>query len=276
VPASVQAGVGTGVSVGTVVGGGVAVGGSAVAASVAGGTKAPPGVAAPRQAVRHIHSASKARRGRVRMVVTAYTSTIRPNHRTQGPPMPTDIHEHRFDTGQVVLNYAETPGPGTPLVLLHGGSARWQSFESIWADLAAGHHLYAPDLRGHGRSAWATGTYRLRDYADDIVRFLQSVVARPALVFGHSLGGMAALMAAAQYPGGVRAVAVGDAPLSAQTWHDDFAQNRLQLIDQANINELAHGGAGWILGGWTTFPPTRRSPVWCSSVRGLSGLVCGP
>lgn len=144
--------------------------------------------------------------------------------------MPTDIHEHRFDTGQVVLHYAETPGPGTPLVLLHGGSARWQSFEDIWADLAADHHLYAPDLRGHGRSAWATGTYRLRDYTDDIVRFLQAVVGRPALVFGHSLGGMVALMAAAQYPAGVRAVAVGDAPLSQHTWRAPLRDSQERLM----------------------------------------------
>jgi hypothetical protein len=32
--------------------------------------------------------------------------------------------EHRFDTGQVVLNYAEGPPNGRPFVVLHGGSTR--------------------------------------------------------------------------------------------------------------------------------------------------------
>ncbi len=36
------------------------------------------------------------------------------------------LTEHRFHTGIVTLNYAEGETLGHPLVLLHGGSARWQ------------------------------------------------------------------------------------------------------------------------------------------------------
>ena len=109
-----------------------------------------------------------------------------------------ELNERTFDTDAVILNYVEASAPGPPLVLLHGGNARWQSFESIVPDLAAEWHIYAPEFRGHGRSGWVTGCYRLQDYTDDTIAFLRARVGEPAYLFGHSLGGIVALMVAAQ------------------------------------------------------------------------------
>jgi pimeloyl-ACP methyl ester carboxylesterase len=146
-----------------------------------------------------------------------------------GLGMTVDIQEKTFDTGKVTLNYAEISSSHAPLVLLHGGSARWQAFHSILPDLASAFHIYAPDFRGHGKSAWRPNTYRLQDYTDDIVAFLQQCLIEPAFLFGHSLGGIIALMVAAQFPSGVRAVAVGDAPLSSKTWYDELYRSRDRL-----------------------------------------------
>ena len=129
-----------------------------------------------------------------------------------------DIQENTFNTGTITLNYAEVVSNGTPLILLHGGSARWQAFEDLIPDLSE-YHLYLPDLRGHGKSGRATGHYRLQDYANDIITFIQDYIQQPVYLFGHSLGGIIALLVASQYQEGVRAVAVGDSPLSRQTWH---------------------------------------------------------
>jgi pimeloyl-ACP methyl ester carboxylesterase len=60
------------------------------------------------------------------------------------------LTEHRFHTDVVTLNYAEGEAYGPPLVLLHGGSACWQSVLPLIPDLRQGWHVYAPDLRGHG------------------------------------------------------------------------------------------------------------------------------
>ncbi|MDQ3248107.1 MAG: alpha/beta hydrolase, partial [Chloroflexota bacterium] len=144
--------------------------------------------------------------------------------------MQSEIKENSFNVGVVTLNYAEISSASTPLVLLHGGSARWQSFANILPDLAATWHVYAPDFRGHGKSAWVPGTYRLQDYAEDTIGFLQHCLKEPAYIFGHSLGGMVALLVATQYPDGVRAVAIGDAPLSSQTWHTAFHQGRDRVL----------------------------------------------
>ena len=143
--------------------------------------------------------------------------------------MQSEIKEKIFDTGVVTINYAEIPSSNTPLVLLHGGSNRWQSFDNILSDLTATWHVYAPDFRGHGQSTWVPGTYRLQDYADDTRTFLQNCVQDPAYVYGHSLGGAVALLVAAQFPEGVRAVVVGDAPLSGQAWEVHQKRDRLLI-----------------------------------------------
>jgi len=128
-----------------------------------------------------------------------------------------ELQEHQLDTGAVIINYAEGPPSGPPLVFLHGGSARWQGYAGILSDLAARFHLYAPDFRGHGKSGRVPGRYRLEDYADDTITFLRQCVAEPACLFGHSLGGEVALLVAAQSPDFVRAVVVGDSPLTRRT-----------------------------------------------------------
>lgn len=148
------------------------------------------------------------------------------------------MRESTFDTGSVTINYATGAASGPPLVLLHGGSARWQSFDSILPQLAAHWQIYAPDLRGHGRSGWTRGRYRLQDYTDDLIAWLEQRVLEPAHIFGHSLGGIVALMVAAQAPAAVRSVVVGDAPLSSRSWQAVLEADRERLIA---MRELAGG-----------------------------------
>lgn len=123
------------------------------------------------------------------------------------------LPEHRFDTGPITLNYAEGPGDGEPLVLLHGFSWRWQEFTAIIQRLPPRWKVYALDFRGHGGSGWEPGHYRTTDYSNDVIRLLTDVVGKPAVIFGHSLGGRIALQVAGLRPDLVRAAVIGDVPL---------------------------------------------------------------
>lgn len=120
------------------------------------------------------------------------------------------LTEKSFDAGEVVLNYAERETAGPPMVLLHGLTGWWQGYEPIIPRLA-GWHIYACDLRGHGKSGRVAGRYRVPDYAGDIVAFLRDIVVEPAVLVGHSLGGLTALATAAQAP--VLALILVDPPL---------------------------------------------------------------
>ena len=107
--------------------------------------------------------------------------------------------------------------------LLHGLGRRWQVFLPLIPSLSLRWHIFAPDLRGHGQSTHVPRGYHGFQYSVDIVRFLRERVQRPAVLFGHSLGGMVAMWIAANEPELVRALIVGDSsthgkgsPMTAQ------------------------------------------------------------
>jgi len=120
------------------------------------------------------------------------------------------IVEQTFDAGEVRLNYAEGPANGPPLVLLHGLGRRWQVFMPVIPALSLRWHIFVPDLRGHGKSARVARGYRGTQYSEDITRFLGERVSEPAVLFGHSLGGMLAMWIASRHPELARALILGD------------------------------------------------------------------
>ena len=128
------------------------------------------------------------------------------------------LRERAFDTGEVILNYAEGPASGPPLVLLHGFTGRWQGFLPLLPVLSLRWHVYAPDYRGHGKSGRVAGKYLPDDFMWDLVAFVRGVVKDPAVVFGHSLGALFALSLAERLPEKVRALIIGDIALSPATW----------------------------------------------------------
>ncbi len=88
-----------------------------------------------------------------------------------------------------------------PLVLVHGGRDHARSWDAVARVLRRDRHVLAPDLRGHGDSAWAVGgMYALVDYVLDLAQLLQSVDRFPVTLVGHSLGGAVVLQYAGLYP----------------------------------------------------------------------------
>lgn len=146
--------------------------------------------------------------------------------------------EKTFDTGVVSINYAEGPPSGPPLVLLHGWTDRWQDFLPIIPTLSMRWHIYALDFRGHGKSGRVPGKYRPEDCIEDVVVFLQNMVAEPAILFGHSAGGVAALWLGAQLPEKVRAIIVGDSPIDIERHIAQMSMEKRKHY-WANLRDLA-------------------------------------
>ena len=100
--------------------------------------------------------------------------------------------------GGVALSVREWSPGGSPkgtVLLVHGLKDHGGRYDQLAAELGShGYAVYAPDLRGHGRSGgdrqWV-GAFT--DYTADLETAWQSVGRRldtgPVFVFGHSLGG---------------------------------------------------------------------------------------
>ncbi|MEU6894771.1 alpha/beta hydrolase [Streptomyces sp. NPDC046557] len=99
-----------------------------------------------------------------------------------------------------------------PLVLLHGGGQTRHAWDRTGPRLATlGWRVIAPDLRGHGTSAWsADGDYDLGVFAEDVRAIVAELGELPVLI-GASLGGLSSLLAAGEAPGAaIRALVLVD------------------------------------------------------------------
>jgi pimeloyl-ACP methyl ester carboxylesterase len=102
------------------------------------------------------------------------------------------------------VSLRESGDPAGPAaVLLHGGSSSAATWDRLATALAAaGRHVIAADLRGHGGSA-RTRDYPLDGYSDDIRGLMDALGIGSAALVGHSLGGYAASVLAQREPGRV-------------------------------------------------------------------------
>ncbi|MBC8498860.1 alpha/beta hydrolase [Candidatus Bathyarchaeota archaeon] len=140
------------------------------------------------------------------------------------------IEEKSFNTGEFALNYAEGPEGGPPLLLLHGTGNRWQAFIRLIPSLSTRWHVYALDLRGHGKSGRAPH-YGFGYYCEDAVAFIDEVIREPTVLFGHSLGGRMALTIAANHPVKTRAIILGDSSLSAPSPSNRMGRGFSSLLE---------------------------------------------
>jgi pimeloyl-ACP methyl ester carboxylesterase len=126
--------------------------------------------------------------------------------------------EKTFQAGDVAIHYAEGPAHGPPLVLLHGLARDWKSFSVLLPELSSHFHVFALDLRGHGKSSRVARGYRIVDYALDVAGFLKQMLPGGAAIFGHSLGGGTGMCVAANPECRVTALIVGDSVISPENF----------------------------------------------------------
>jgi pimeloyl-ACP methyl ester carboxylesterase len=99
--------------------------------------------------------------------------------------------------------------------------------------LLPGWRLIAPDLRGHGESDWSEPpSYRLDDFAADLMGVVDQLAPGPVVFIGHSMGGRVVAACAVRSPERVRRLALLDTRMSginvrvAQKWRGRMAGKR--------------------------------------------------
>jgi pimeloyl-ACP methyl ester carboxylesterase len=128
-----------------------------------------------------------------------------------------------------------------PVLLVHGVTASAAGWWRVGpAIAAAGNHVVAPDLPGHGLTGHWTGHVRFRDNAADLAAFaraaLPTAAASDVRVVGHSWGAMtvAALPAAGYVPARLVLIDPPAIPLDViALLLDDPAERRYEDVAQA-------------------------------------------
>jgi pimeloyl-ACP methyl ester carboxylesterase len=84
-------------------------------------------------------------------------------------------------------HYVSVGASGPRVVLLHGFTDSWRSFELLFGARSAKFQLFAFDQRGHGDSE-AADSYAIPDFVADAIAFIESLGGEPVHLVGHSLG----------------------------------------------------------------------------------------
>jgi pimeloyl-ACP methyl ester carboxylesterase len=111
-----------------------------------------------------------------------------------------------FISQRLRLNYVDWGNPDAPpLLLVHGGRDHARSWDWVAQELRHDWHVIAPDLRGHGDSAWSPdGNYEMSGFVYDLAQLIHQLNLPPVSIVAHSMGGNIATRYTGLYPENVR------------------------------------------------------------------------
>jgi non-heme chloroperoxidase len=104
---------------------------------------------------------------------------------------------HRFEIARQGPRQSNST---TVLLLLHGITDSWRSFEPVMPLLPSAWQVLAMTQRGHGGSDKPLRGYRTRDFASDAALLLRDLGVERAVVVGHSMGAANAMRLAIDHP----------------------------------------------------------------------------
>ena len=110
------------------------------------------------------------------------------------------------------LRYLEWGRPDAlPVVCVHGYTSSAEAFNALARRMQDRAHLIAMDVRGHGESAWSPdGAYQYADQAGDLAALVDQLGIERFVLIGTSMGGVIAMVYAAQYADRLRGLVLND------------------------------------------------------------------
>lgn len=111
--------------------------------------------------------------------------------------------DNRWGGGEMaVLDFGDPKRP-VDLVFVHANGFNAWTYRALLQPLSGALRIWAPDLRGHGRTrlpAHPEGRRSWKDHRDDLIALLDAIDGPPVALAGHSIGGTSGLLAAAERP----------------------------------------------------------------------------
>ncbi len=154
-------------------------------------------------------------------------------------PPPIGPTSHSFISQRLRLHYVDWGNPeAPPLILVHGGQDHCRNWDWVAQDLRKDFHIIAPDLRGHGDSAYSpSGDYSMMAFVYDLAQLIHQLDVEQVSILSHSLGGAIALRYAGIFPQKVRRLVaiegLGPSPaMLAERASRPIAQRLAEWIDR--------------------------------------------
>ena len=113
-----------------------------------------------------------------------------------------------------IKHYYIEKGNGDPFLLLHGNGENCEYFQGQMDAFAETYHVYAIDTRGHGKTPRGSKPFTIRQFADDLLDFMEDHHIEKANILGFSDGGNIALVFALRYPDRVNRLILNGANLA--------------------------------------------------------------
>ena len=127
-----------------------------------------------------------------------------------------DVKLYRKDKPESAFahHYVEN-GSGFPLILLHGNGEDLNYFEHQMQAFAEHFRVIALDTRGHGKTPRGDAPFSIRQFADDLLAFMDRLGIQKAHLLGFSDGGNIAMVFALSHPERVGKLILNGANLDA-------------------------------------------------------------
>ena len=140
------------------------------------------------------------------------------------------IYHETWPINGIMMHVARA-GSGPAVVLLHGFPELWYSWRYLMPLLAEHFSVFAPDLRGMGKTEVSKGGYDTFNLARDVAEVIERAgEGRPVLLIAHDWGGVIGWHVAASYPSLVKGYVAVAGPHPAryqQLLRTDRAQLRM-------------------------------------------------
>jgi lipase len=138
------------------------------------------------------------------------------------------------------LRVAAWSGAGPPVLAIHGITSSSRSWPFLAETLD--NPVFAPDLRGRGRSRNLPGKVGLAQHAADCAAVVEAMGGAPVVVAGHSMGGFVAVVLAARRPDLVRGLVLVDGGLPFPAADEAATLAGLQPIKQRLLSTYTRDG----------------------------------
>ena len=133
------------------------------------------------------------------------------------------------------IRYAERPGEGTPVVLIHGFGGDLDNWLFNIDALAASAPVYALDLPGHGQSLKSASEPDLNLMVRTVVEFMDHVDAEIAHLVGHSMGGLIAGALAIRHPERASSLSLISSAGLGETINADYINGFIQANSRKEL-----------------------------------------